>query len=48
MYAAIRQAKARPGKAEELAARIEEGVIPLVSDVPRLHGVLWSTRRTTH
>ena len=34
MYAAIRQGKAKPGKAEELAARIKEGVIPLVSDVP--------------
>ena len=34
MYAAIRQAKAKPGKAEELAARIKEGVIPIVSDVP--------------
>jgi|SRR5579862_9929517 quinol monooxygenase YgiN len=34
MYAAIRQAKARPGRAEELASRIKEGVIPLVSDVP--------------
>ena len=31
MYAAIRQGKAKPGKAEELAARIR--VIPLVSDV---------------
>ncbi|MFZ2105129.1 MAG: antibiotic biosynthesis monooxygenase, partial [Roseiarcus sp.] len=34
MYAAIRQAKARPGQAEELAARIKEGVIPIISDVP--------------
>ena len=34
MYAAIRQAKAKPGKAEELAARIKEGVIPIISDVP--------------
>ena len=34
MYAAIRQAKAKSGKAEELAARIKEGVIPIVSDVP--------------
>jgi hypothetical protein len=33
MYAAIRQAKARSGMAEELAARIKEGVIPIVSDV---------------
>jgi hypothetical protein len=34
MYAAIRQGKARAGMAEELASRIKEGVIPIVSDVP--------------
>jgi hypothetical protein len=34
MYAAIRQGKARAGMAEELAGRIKEGVIPIVSDVP--------------
>ena len=34
MYAAIRQGKAKAGKAEELATRIKEGVIPIVSDVP--------------
>ena len=34
MYAAIRQAKAKPGKAEELASRIKEGAIPIISDVP--------------
>ena len=34
MYAAIRQGKARTGQAEELAARIKEGAIPIVSDVP--------------
>lgn len=34
MYAAIRQGKARAGRAEELAGRIKEGVIPIVSDVP--------------
>ncbi len=33
MYAAIRQGKARAGMAEELASRIKEGVIPIVSDV---------------
>jgi hypothetical protein len=33
MYAAIRQAKAKTGSAEELARRIKEGVIPIVSDV---------------
>jgi hypothetical protein len=34
MYAAIRQAKARAGMAEELAGRVKDGVIPIVSDVP--------------
>ncbi len=34
MYAAIRQAKAKPGVAEELARRIKEGAIPIISDVP--------------
>lgn len=33
MYAAIRQAKARTGKAEELTRKIKEGVIPIISDV---------------
>src|SRR6201987_467793 len=33
MYAAIRQAKARTGKAEELATRIKEGAIPIISYV---------------
>lgn len=38
MYAAIRQGKARQGKArtgtaEELARRIKEGAIPIISDV---------------
>ena len=33
MYAAIRQGKARPGKVEELARRIKEGAIPIISDV---------------
>jgi hypothetical protein len=33
MYAAIRQAKAKTGAAEELAARIKEGAIPIISDV---------------
>ncbi len=33
MYAAIRQGKAKAGMAEELATRIKEGVIPIVSDV---------------
>ena len=33
MYAAIRQGKARTGQAEELAQRIKEGLIPIISDV---------------
>ena len=33
MYAAIRQGKARAGKAEELTRRIKEGAIPIISDV---------------
>jgi Antibiotic biosynthesis monooxygenase len=33
MYAAIRQARARSGTAEELARRIKEGAIPIISDV---------------
>ena len=34
MYAAIRQAKAKPGSAEELAQRVKDGAIPIISDVP--------------
>lgn len=34
MYAAIRQAKAKTGMAEELSRRIKEGAIPIISDVP--------------
>ncbi len=33
MYAGIRQGKAKPGMAEELARRIKEGAIPVISDV---------------
>jgi hypothetical protein len=33
MYAAIRQARAKTGTAEELARRIKEGAIPIISDV---------------
>ncbi len=33
MYAAIRQAKAKTGAAEELTRRIKEGAIPIISDV---------------
>ena len=34
MYAAIRQGKAKSGMAEELAQRIKDGAIPIISDVP--------------
>jgi hypothetical protein len=34
MYAAIRQGTAKAGTAEELARRIKEGAIPIISDVP--------------
>jgi len=33
VYAAIRQGKAKTGMAEELAHRIKEGAIPIISDV---------------
>src|SRR5450759_1831733 len=33
MYAAIRQGKAKTGRVEELARRIKEGAIPIISDV---------------
>ena len=33
VYAAIRQGKAKTGTAEELARRIKEGAIPIISDV---------------
>ena len=33
MYAAIRQAKAKTGTVEELARRIKEGAVPIISDV---------------
>jgi hypothetical protein len=38
MYAAIRQAKAKTGSAEELARRIKEGAIPIISDVEGFRG----------
>jgi hypothetical protein len=34
MYAAIRQGRAKAGMAEELARRIKEGAIPIISAVP--------------
>jgi hypothetical protein len=33
MYAAIRQAKAKSGTAEELTRRIKDGAVPIISDV---------------
>jgi hypothetical protein len=33
VYAAIRQGKAKTGMAEELARRVKEGAIPIISDV---------------
>ena len=38
MYAGIRQGKAKAGMAEELARRIKEGAIPIISDVPGFMG----------
>jgi hypothetical protein len=38
MYAAIRQAKARPGMADELARRIKQGAISIISSVPGFLG----------
>jgi hypothetical protein len=34
MHAAIRQAKARAGMAEELARRVKEEAVPIISGVP--------------
>ena len=38
MYAAIRQGKAKAGKAEELTEKIKEGAIPIISDVEGFMG----------
>jgi hypothetical protein len=38
MYAAIRQGKAKPGSAEELARRIKDGAIPVISAVAGFRG----------
>ena len=38
MYAAIRQGRAKAGMAEELARRIKEGAIPIISDVEGFMG----------
>ncbi len=38
MYAAIRQARAKPGKADELARRIKTGALSIISNVPGFLG----------
>src|ERR1035441_5940216 len=38
MYAAIRQAKAKAGMADELAGRIKKGAISIISNVPGFMG----------
>ncbi len=48
MYGAIRQAKAKAGKAEELARTIKEGAIPIISNVPgfRAYYVIYASDDT--
>jgi hypothetical protein len=48
MYGAVRQAKAKAGKAEELARTIKEGAIPIISDVPgfRAYYVIYASDDT--
>jgi hypothetical protein len=38
VYASIRQAKAKAGKADELARRIKSGAVAIVSNVPGFMG----------
>ena len=38
MYAAIRQAKAKAGMADELARRVKKGAIAIISNVPGFMG----------
>jgi hypothetical protein len=38
MYAAIRQVKAKAGRADELASRIKKGAIAIISNVPGFMG----------
>jgi hypothetical protein len=47
VYAAIRQGKAKTGMAEELARRIKEGAIPIISDLEGFIASMWSMRLTT-
>jgi hypothetical protein len=48
MYAAIRQGKAKPGMAEEVARTIKEHAIPIISDVPgfRAYYVIYAPDNT--
>ena len=47
MYAAIRQGKAKAGKAEELTRRIKEGAIPSSAGSKVSWAITWSMRPTT-
>jgi hypothetical protein len=38
MYASIRQAKAKPGLADELASKIKKGAVSIISSVPGFMG----------
>lgn len=38
MYASIRQAKAKPGMADELARRVKQGAVAIISNVPGFMG----------
>jgi len=46
MYAALRQVKAKSGTADELAARVKRGAIPIISNVPGFLGYYVVIRRT--
>ncbi len=38
MYASIRQARAKPGKADEIARRVKQGAVSIISNVPGFMG----------
>lgn len=38
MYASIRQAKAKPGRSDDLARKIKSGAVAIVSNVPGFMG----------
>ena len=48
VFAAIRQGKAKTGMAGELARRIKEGAIPIISDVEGFMGLLCSLCARRH